>query len=102
LLKAVAPYRADLVVCVECIFTWDWLADLWARAGKQHDPHPLSRLQLVPGIGKILCLVLLDAIHTIDRLPRVHGCVSYCRLVTCAKESAGKRYGTSGTKNGNT
>ena len=28
--------------------------------------------------------------------------VSYCRLVTCAKESAGKRYGTSGTKIGNT
>ena len=22
-LKAVAPYREDLVVCVECIFTWD-------------------------------------------------------------------------------
>jgi transposase len=27
--------------------------------------------------------------------------VSYCRLVTCAQESAGKRYGTSGTKIGN-
>jgi hypothetical protein len=22
-LKALAPYREDLVVCVECIFTWD-------------------------------------------------------------------------------
>jgi transposase len=32
-LKAVAPYRADLVVCVECIFTWYWLADLCAREG---------------------------------------------------------------------
>src|SRR5262250_509915 len=32
-LKAVAPYREDLVVCVECIFTWDWLADLCAREG---------------------------------------------------------------------
>jgi transposase len=27
--------------------------------------------------------------------------VSYCRLVKCAKESAGKRYGTAGTKIGN-
>jgi hypothetical protein len=27
--------------------------------------------------------------------------VSYCRLVQCAKESAGTRYGTSGTKSGN-
>ena len=32
-LKAVAPYREDLVVCVECLFTWYWLADLCARAG---------------------------------------------------------------------
>ena len=27
--------------------------------------------------------------------------VSYCRLVKCAKESAGKRYGTAGPKMGN-
>src|SRR5215813_2335316 len=32
-LKAVAPYRTDLVVCVECIFPWYWLADLCAREG---------------------------------------------------------------------
>ncbi len=32
-LKAIAPYREELVVCVECIFTWDWLADLCAREG---------------------------------------------------------------------
>ena len=27
-LTAVEPFRDDLVVCVECIFTWYWLADL--------------------------------------------------------------------------
>jgi len=27
-LEAVAPFRDDLVVTVECIFTWYWLADL--------------------------------------------------------------------------
>src|SRR5438105_1502140 len=32
-LKAVAPYRTDLVVCVACLFTWYWLADLCAREG---------------------------------------------------------------------
>jgi hypothetical protein len=32
LLKASAPYRTDLVVCVACIFPWYWLADLCARA----------------------------------------------------------------------
>src|SRR2546421_3740151 len=30
-LKAIAPYRDDVVVCVECIFTWYWLADLCAQ-----------------------------------------------------------------------
>jgi transposase len=235
-LKTIAPYREDVVVCVECLFTWDWLADLCAREGiafvlghalymkaihggkakndkidaqkiavllrggmlpqayvypadmrptrdllrrrmslvrkraellthvqqttsqynlpalsksiaykanregvaerfpdpavqksievdltliahydhllrdlelaivqtaKQHDPQTLYRLQSVPGIGKILSLVLLYEMHTVDRFPRVQDFVSYCRLVKCAKESAGKRYGTSGTKMGN-
>lgn len=235
-LKAVAPYREDLVVCVECIFTWYWLADLCAREGipfvlghalymkaihggkakndridaqkiavllrggmlpqayvypaemratrdllrrrihlmrkraellthiqntnsqynlpeigkkiaykanrdgvaerfadpavqksmevdlalidhydrllrdmeltilktaKQHDANTLYLLRTVPGIGEILSLVLLYEIHAIERFPRVQDFVSYCRLVKCAKESAGKRYGTSGTKIGN-
>jgi hypothetical protein len=30
-LKAIAPSREDLVVAVECIFTWYWLADLCAQ-----------------------------------------------------------------------
>ncbi len=29
-LETVAPYRADLVVAAECMFTWYWLADLCA------------------------------------------------------------------------
>jgi transposase len=32
-LKAIAPYRDGLVVAVECIFTWYWLADLCAQQG---------------------------------------------------------------------
>ena len=32
-LKAIAPYREDVVVCVEGLFTWCWLADLCAREG---------------------------------------------------------------------
>jgi hypothetical protein len=32
-LKAIAPYRQDLVVAVECMFTWYWLADLCAQEG---------------------------------------------------------------------
>jgi hypothetical protein len=33
LLKAVAPYREDLVVGVECLFTWYGLADRWVQEG---------------------------------------------------------------------
>ncbi len=32
-LKVVEPYRADLVVAVECIFTWYWIADLCEQEG---------------------------------------------------------------------
>ena len=71
------------------------------QTAKQHNAQALYRLQSVPGIGKILSLVLLYEIHDITRFPQVQDFVSYCRLVKCAKESAGKRYGTAGTKIGN-
>jgi transposase len=32
-LEVVAPYREDLVVAAECMFTWYWLADLCAAEG---------------------------------------------------------------------
>src|SRR6266511_2936401 len=32
-LQVIAPYPDDLVVAVECMFTWYWLADLCAREG---------------------------------------------------------------------
>ena len=32
-LKAIAPYRQGIVVAVECMFTWYWLADLCADEG---------------------------------------------------------------------
>ena len=63
---------------------------------KQHDAPTLYLLPTVPGIGKILSLVLLYEIHAIGRFPTVQDFVSYGRLVTCAKEAAGQRVGTSG------
>jgi transposase len=33
LLETIAPYREDLVVAVECMFTWYWLADVCAAEG---------------------------------------------------------------------
>jgi transposase len=71
------------------------------KAAKPRNSNTLYLLRTVPGIGELLSLVLLDEIHDIQRFPRVQDFASYGRLVTCAKESAGKRYGTSGTKIGN-
>jgi len=32
-LVAIAPFREDLVVAVECVFSWYWVADLCAKEG---------------------------------------------------------------------
>ncbi len=44
---------------------------------------------------------MLYEIHTIERFATVQDFASYCRLIKCRKESAGKSYGTSGRKIGN-
>ena len=52
-LKAVAPYRARLVVAVECLFTWSWLADLCAAAGSSFVlGHALSMQAIHGGKAK--------------------------------------------------
>ena len=81
-----------------------WLRDVEltiVTTAKHHDAQTLSLLQTVPGIGTILSLVLLDEMHDIARFPRVQDCASSCRLVKCARASAGKRSGTSGSTIGN-
>jgi transposase len=114
-MKLVAPYRNDLFIGVECMFSWYWIADLCREQGiakvewhilqhaRGYDQHSLVLLRTVPvpGIGKILSLVMLYEIHTIQRFPTVQDFASYCRLIKCKKESAGKSYGTSGKKIGN-
>ena len=71
------------------------------RTAKHHDANTLYRLRTVPGIGKILSLVMLYEIHDITRFTRPQELASYARLVKCAKQSAGKISGTSGAKIGN-
>ena len=41
-LKAVAPFRDGLVVAVECLFCWYWLADLCAKEQIAFRPRPRS------------------------------------------------------------
>jgi transposase len=71
------------------------------RTAKVHDPQCYHLLRTIPGVGKILSLILLYEIHDIRRFARVQDFNSYCRLVKCSRESAGKRTGTGGAKIGN-
>ncbi len=66
-----------------------------------HDPYSLELLQTVPGIGDTLSLVILYEIQDINRFPGVGNFISYCRLVKCAHESAGKKTGGGHDKIGN-
>lgn len=71
------------------------------RHAKVDNPLVYQLLQTVPGIGKILALVLLYEIHDIGRFKTVGQFVSYCRLVRCSHESAGKKTTGKGKKIGN-
>jgi transposase len=71
------------------------------RTAKVDDAETYQRLRTVPGIGKILGLVLLYEMHTVSRFASAGQFLSYARLVRCAHESAGKKLGTGGAKIGN-
>jgi transposase len=68
---------------------------------KEHDGDSYFRIRSIDGIGRILGLAILYEIHDIKRFPKVQNFASYCRLVKPAKESAGKKQGSSGGKIGN-
>ena len=55
------------------------------------DPYSFSLLRSIPGLGFILPLTILYEIDSISRFPDVGKFISYCRLVKCAHESAGKK-----------
>ena len=71
------------------------------RTARDHNPEVLDPLQTIPGVGKILALMLLYEIHQISRFSKVQDFVSYCRPVKCPRESAGKKQGTTNKKIGN-
>jgi transposase len=71
------------------------------RHAKIDDPVTYQLLRSVPGIGPVLALILLYEIHDIGRFPQPGNFLSYCRLVRCAHESAGKVKGFGGKKIGN-
>jgi transposase len=71
------------------------------RHAKIDDADTYHRLRSIPGVGKILALILLYEIHDIARFPEVGNFLSYARLVRGLHESAGKKKGSPGKKIGN-
>jgi transposase len=71
------------------------------REAKRHNADAFHRLRSVPGIGKVLALTILYAIHDITRFDRVQEFASYARLVKCQQQSGGTTLGTRGAKMGN-
>jgi len=71
------------------------------RTAKVHDPQAYHRLRTVPGIGPVLALILLYEIHDIGRFAGEGRFLSYARLVSGVRESAGKKKGTGGRRIGN-
>ena len=54
-----------------------------------HDPVAIHLLRTIPGVGKILALVVFYEIHDINHFPRVGNFISYARLVKCARGVSG-------------
>jgi transposase len=71
------------------------------KAAKGWYPKELAILQTIPGVGPIIALTILFEIDSIDRFATRQQFASYCRLVKPRHESAGKQYGTVGSKMGN-
>src|ERR1700730_10597013 len=71
------------------------------RTAKVDDVQTYHRLQTIPGVGKVLALILLYEMHAVQRFERAGQFLSYARLVRCTHESAGKKLGSGGKKIGN-
>lgn len=71
------------------------------KHAKQHRATDFNLLKTISGVGDILALTILYEIGDIARFESVQKFASYSRLVKCKAESAGKTYGTQGSKIGN-
>ena len=71
------------------------------RTAKVDDVQTYHRLRTIPGVGKVLALILLYEMHEVQRFDSAGQFLSYARLVRCLHESAGKKLGTGGKKIGN-
>jgi len=97
--------RTSMELNLRLIETLDELindAELYlVRNVKVDNPQAYYLLNTIPGVGKILALVLLYEIHDIRRFADDGQFLSYARLIRPLKRSAGKVTGGGGGKIGN-
>jgi transposase len=97
--------QKSITVNLQIIQAYDRLLDQLEHdiitLAKEHDLRSYALLQTIPGVGRILALVILYEIESIERFPTVQDFVSYGRLIKSIKESNGKKYGSNGKKIGN-
>ena len=93
--------RADLAMIDALDAQVDSLESYLTRAAKIDDPVTYHLLRTVPGIGKVIALILLYEVQDIRRFEHAGNFLSYSRLVRCRHESAGKIKGSGCTKIGN-
>ena len=93
--------RVNLAV-IDCLDEQTAQLELYlVRTAKVEDVQTYHRLQTIPGVGKVLALILLYEAHNMLRFDNAGQFLSYCRLVRCQHVSAGKVVGSGGKKIGN-
>jgi hypothetical protein len=102
-LAPAVPKRGEVALALMDHDAWRLRAVERPRVPTAQPPQApaLSRRPAVPGIGKLLPLVLRYELPESPRCPRGQEGMSYGRWGQCAQASAGPRYGTSGKKLGN-
>src|SRR5207244_2980174 len=93
--------RADLALIDALDRQVGELESYLVRTVRVDDAVAYHLLRTVPGVGKVIALILLYEVHRIDRFGAAGNFLSYARLVRCAHESAGKVKGYGCTKIGN-
>jgi hypothetical protein len=73
-LRAIRPFRDDLVVGGECIFTWYWLADLCAREGIAFVLGHALDMRAIHGAKVIGEMGLRSCVAPVVMIPTASGC----------------------------
>jgi transposase len=100
--RSVQKSAAANLAVIDCLDEQIAQLELYlVRTAKVEDVQTYHRLQTIPGVGKVLALILLYEVHNMLRFDNAGQFLSYSRLVRCQHESAGKVLGSGGKKIGN-